>query len=63
MPDGQSHSLSLTRSMEKTRALGKAGVRRAAPQAGRAVAHEASPGPFRHVRGGPFSFPGLRGAP
>ncbi len=28
MPDGQSHSLSLTRSMEKTRALGKAGVRR-----------------------------------
>lgn len=31
MPDGQSqsHSLSLTRSMEKTRALGKAGVRRA----------------------------------
>lgn len=29
MPDGQSHSLSLTRSMKKTRALGKAGVRRA----------------------------------
>lgn len=29
MPDGQSHSLSLTRSMEKMRALGKAGVRRA----------------------------------
>ena len=29
MPDSQSHSLSLTRSMEKTRALGKAGVRRA----------------------------------
>ena len=29
MPDGQSHSLSLTRSIEKTRALGKAGVRRA----------------------------------
>ena len=29
MPDGKSHSLSLTRSMEKTRALGKAGVRRA----------------------------------
>lgn len=31
MPDGQSHShsLSLTMPMEKTRALGKAGVRRA----------------------------------
>lgn len=29
MPDGQSHSLSLTRSMEKAHALGKAGVRRA----------------------------------
>lgn len=29
MPDGQSHSVSLTRPMEKTRALGKAGVRRA----------------------------------
>ncbi len=29
MPDGQSHSLSLTKPMEKTRALGKAGVRRA----------------------------------
>ncbi len=29
MPDGQSHSLSLTIPMEKTRALGKAGVRRA----------------------------------
>lgn len=29
MPDGQSHSLSLTGSMEKTRALGKAGVCRA----------------------------------
>lgn len=29
MPDGQSHSLSLTRSMEKTHALGKASVRRA----------------------------------
>lgn len=29
MPDGQSHSLSLTRSTEKTRALGKARVRRA----------------------------------
>lgn len=29
MPDGQSHSLSLTRPMEKTRALGKVGVRRA----------------------------------
>lgn len=29
MPDGQSHSLSLTMSTEKTRALGKAGVRRA----------------------------------
>lgn len=29
MPDGQSHSFSLTRPMEKTRALGKAGVRRA----------------------------------
>ena len=29
MPDGQSHSLSLTRSMETTRALGKVGVRRA----------------------------------
>lgn len=28
MPDGQSHSLSLTKPMEKTRALGKAGVRR-----------------------------------
>lgn len=27
MPDGQSHSLSLTMPMEKTRALGKAGVR------------------------------------
>lgn len=29
MPDGQRHSLSLTKPMEKTRALGKAGVRRA----------------------------------
>ena len=29
MPDGQSHSLSLSMPMEKTRALGKAGVRRA----------------------------------
>lgn len=29
MPDGQSHNLSLTRSMEKTHALGKAGVCRA----------------------------------
>lgn len=29
MPDGQSHSLSLTRSMEKTHTLGKVGVRRA----------------------------------
>lgn len=29
MPDGQSHSLSLIRSTEKTHALGKAGVRRA----------------------------------
>ena len=29
MPDGQSHSLSLTRPAEKTRALGKVGVRRA----------------------------------
>lgn len=29
MPDGQSHSLSLTKPTEKTRALGKAGVRRA----------------------------------
>lgn len=29
MTDGQSHSLSLTKPMEKTRALGKAGVRRA----------------------------------
>lgn len=29
MPDGQSHSLSLTMPMEKTRALGKTGVRRA----------------------------------
>ena len=29
MPDGQSHSLSLTMPMEKTRALGKAGVHRA----------------------------------
>ncbi len=29
MPDGQSHSLSLIWSMEKTRALGKVGVRRA----------------------------------
>ena len=29
MPDGQSHSLSLKMPMEKTRALGKAGVRRA----------------------------------
>lgn len=29
MPDGQSHSLSFTKPMEKTRALGKAGVRRA----------------------------------
>ena len=29
MPDGQSHSLSLTMPMEKTRALGKVGVRRA----------------------------------
>lgn len=29
MPDGQSHILSLTMPMEKTRALGKAGVRRA----------------------------------
>lgn len=29
MPDGQSHSLSLTMPMEKTHALGKAGVRRA----------------------------------
>lgn len=29
MPDGQSHSLSLTKPMEKTRTLGKVGVRRA----------------------------------
>ena len=29
MPDGQSHSLSLTMPMEETRARGKAGVRRA----------------------------------
>lgn len=29
MPYGQSHSHSLTRSMEKTRALGKTDVRRA----------------------------------
>ena len=29
MPDGQSHSVSLTKPMEKSRALGKAGVRRA----------------------------------